>query len=301
MKNLFYKYNIFYTIIIFLFIIDVALFLFIYQNKACKINEDRISFLNVGQGDAVYIENKKGQNILIDTGNRDSGVLNQIRKVEQCQKISIDYLVLTHPDQDHIGEAYNLIAKGFVKHVIHNGFLDIDQHGESQTENDLENIINIKHIPRQNVIENPNIEFFDFKITLLFPWENVYLDKDKKKDDNYYSIVMKVEKDDKSFLLTGDASMKSERDILDKYCFKKKFCSELESNVLKLGHHGSKTSSSYDFLKTVNAEDYIVSAGFNNKYNHPHQEVIEKIKLLNKKDSRIRETSLEGNIVYVLD
>ncbi len=301
MKNLFYKYNIFHVIIAFLFILDVLLIVFVYQNKDCKTNINRVSFLDVGQGDAIYIENDKGQNMLIDTGNKDSDVLNQIRKVENCSRVNIDYLVLTHPDQDHIGEAYNLISKGFVKKVIHNGFLDIDQPGESQTENDLENIINTHHITKQNIVDLNTIDFPGFNINVIFPWSKVYEGKDKKKDDNYYSIVIKVEKGQKSFLLTGDASMKSERDILDKYCFKKKPCPELESDVLKLGHHGSKTSSSYDFLKIVNATEYIVSAGKNNRYHHPSQETLDNINLLNKKDSHSRETSLEGNIVYVLD
>lgn len=301
MKNLFYKYNIFHVIIAFLFILDVLLIVFVYQNKDCKTNINRVSFLDVGQGDAIYIENDKGQNMLIDTGNKDSDVLNQIREVENCSRVNIDYLVLTHPDQDHIGEAYNLISKGFVKKVIHNGFLDIDQPGESQTENDLENIINTHHITKQNIVDLNTIDFPGFDIKVLFPWSKVYESKDKKKDDNYYSVVVKVEKGQKSFLLTGDASMKSERDILDKYCFKKKVCPELEADVLKLGHHGSKTSSSYDFLKIVNAREYIVSASKNNKYHHPSQETLDNINLLNKKVSHIRETSLEGNIVYVLD
>ncbi len=301
MKKVFYKYNIFYIILFLLLFINIAIFIFVYKNRGCNLNRDLIAFLDVGQGDAIYIENKKGENILIDTGNKESHVFEQIKKIKTCSRFNIDYLILTHPDQDHIGEAYNLINKNIVKKVIHNGFLDIDQKDESKTENDLELIIKDKHIYTQNIVNNKYINFENFVISFVFPWDATYIDKDKKKDDNYYSIVMKIEKGDKSFLLTGDASHKTERDILDKYCFKKNTCVEIESDILKLGHHGSKTSSSYDFLKMVNADEYIVSASKNNKYNHPHQETINIIKLLNKKDSHIRETFSEGNIIYILD
>jgi competence protein ComEC len=74
----------------------------------------------------------------------------------------------------------------------------------------------------------------------------------------------------------------------------------LKSAVLKLGHHGSKNSSGIDFLKKVDAIDYIVSAGLNNKYNHPNEETLYRV-YLNKKDSRVRETFSEGNMVYILD
>ena len=75
----------------------------------------------------------------------------------------------------------------------------------------------------------------------------------------------------------------------------------LKSTVLKLGHHGSKNSSGINFLKKVDAVDYIASAGLNNRYNHPNEETVHRINLLNKKDSRLRETFVEGNVVYLLD
>ncbi len=305
MKGLYYKYNIFHLSIVLLLILNLVLIIFIYQNRGCNKYEDKIVFIDVGQGDAIYIENKFGQNILIDTGNRDSGVLKQIQKIRLCYKTHIDNLILTHPDQDHIGEAYKLIKKGLIKNVVHNGFLNINQSQESLTENDLENVIRVKKIKTQDMVLNPVLNMPGFDIKFLYPFSATYQDKkgkSKNVDDNDYSIVLKLSYASTSFMLTGDAPIKVEKEIINKYCDKKatSTCSILKSDVLKLGHHGSKNSSGIDFLNKVNADDYIVSAGKNNKYHHPNEETIYRV-FLNKKDSRIRETSLGGNIVYVLN
>ena len=202
-----------------------------------------------------------------------------------------------------------MIQKGYVGQVVHNGFINIDQQKESQTENDLEKIIKTKNIQTQDMVLNPILDFKDFNINFLYPTTTPYMDKkgkSKSVDDNDYSIVFKLShiKSDTSFMLTGDAPIKAEKEIINMYCPDHKTsdnCPMLKSTVLKLGHHGSKNSSGIDFLKKVDATDYVVSAGFNNKYNHPNEETIYRIDLLNKKDSRVRETSLEGSVVYMLD
>lgn len=307
MKDIYYKYNIFYIILFLIFIINIILIIFIYKNRGCGLKRDVVAFLDIGQGDAIYIENKLRQTMLIDTGNKDSQVLSQIKKVRLCYKTHIDTLLLTHPDQDHIGEAYNLVQKGVVYKIMHNGFIDINQQKESLTENNLEKIIKEENMPTQDVIKDPVADFKYFKINFLYPTTTPYMDKkgkSKNVDDNDYSIVLKLIHASTSFMLTGDAPVKAEKEIIDTYCLDHKttdICPTLKSDVLKLGHHGSKNSSGIDFLKKVNALDYIVSAGLDNKYNHPNEDVILRIKSLNKKDSRVRETSIEGSIVYILD
>ncbi len=304
MKDIYYKYNIFYIIILILIVANLGLGIFVYLNRGCNTYVDRVTFLNIGQGDAIYIENKSGQTILIDTGNKNSGVVQQIQKVTSCYKVKIGALILTHPDQDHIGEATNLIQKGFVGQVIHNGFLDQNQKAENQAENDLEKIIKSKNIPVIDMVSNPRFEFSGFNLQFLYPIEKPYQDKkgkSKSVDDNDYSIVLKLSHKDQSFMLTGDAPIAAEKEMITKYCPKDSdICPTLQSTVLKLGHHGSKFSSGIDFLQKVNANDYIVSAGLNNTFNHPNEETIYRVKL-NKKDSHIREASLEGNIEYLLD
>jgi len=263
-----------------------------------------VAFLDIGQGDAIYIENTLGQTILIDTGNKDSQVLQKIQKIRMCYKVRIDHLILTHPDQDHIGEAFNLVNKGHVGNIIHNGFLEINQPSENQVENDLEKVIQTKAISTQNIFANNKIDFKKFNIDFLYPLVAPYTDKkgkSKSVDDNDYSIILKLSYKEQRFMLTGDAPIKAEKDIITAYCEKNvDACPALQSTVLKLGHHGSKNSSGIDFLKKVNAADYIVSAGLDNKYNHPNEETLYRVSLLNKKDSRVRETFSEGNIVYIL-
>ncbi len=305
-KDLYIKYNIFYLNIIILISINICLGIFLYLNRGCNRHVNMIAFLNIGQGDAIYIENKLGQSILIDTGNKDSDVLKQIQKVRLCYKVHISTLLLTHADQDHIGEAANLIKKGIVGQVIHNGFLDMDQKAESQTENELEKTIKELNILTQDMVVLPSFNFEYFDLRFLYPIEKPYQDKKGKSnrvDDNDYSIVLKLSHKDKSFMLTGDAPIKAEKQMIDNYCGKNVLntCPVLESDILKLGHHGSKNSSGMDFLTKVGATDYIVSAGLNNKYRHPNEETLYRVNLLNKKDSRIRETFSEGNIVYLLN
>ncbi len=301
MKAIYIQYNIFYIIISFLIVCNIGLGIFVYFNRGCNSYRDRVSFLNIGQGDAIYIENTVGQTMLIDTGNKNSGVLKQIQRVTHCSKVRIDTLMLTHPDQDHIGEVMTLIQKGYVKQIIHNGFLDINQNSENQIENDIEEIVQTKKIPTWNMLEYPSIDFKNFTINYLYPTEEPYQDKkgkSKSVDDNDYSIILKLTHDVQSFMLTGDAPIKVEKEMISNYCTQT--CPVLESTVLKLGHHGSKNSSDIDFLKIVNAKEYIVSAGLNNKFNHPNEETIQRV-ISNKKDSLIRETSLDGNIVYLLN
>lgn len=307
MKDIYYKYNIFYINLFLIFVINISLFIFVFKNRGCALKRDVVAFLDIGQGDAIYIENKFGQTMLVDTGNKDSQVLPQIKKATSCYKVHINHLILTHPDQDHIGEATNLIQKGYIEQVVHNGFLDLNQKDESQTENDLENIIKINKIPKQDMVKNTVVDFENFKLDFLYPTTTPYIDKkgkSKSVDDNDYSIVFKLTHKNKSFMMTGDAPIKAEEEMIDTYCSDHKttgICPALKSDVLKLGHHGSKNSSGVDFLKKVDAVEYIVSAGLNNKYNHPNEETLYRIGLLNKKDSRVRETFVEGDVVYVLD
>lgn len=106
----------------------------------------------------------------------------------------------------------------------------------------------------------------------------------------------------KTFLLTGDAPAKVEYELIKKYCPDKASCPKLESDVLKLGHHGSRTSSSQAFLGRVSPLEVIISAAKNNSYNHPHEEVMNRLyEQRRKKPLLIRETFREGNVVYYLE
>lgn len=266
----------------------------IYQSNGCRNPEPLIAFLNVGQGDAIYIQDNIGANMLIDTGPQDSGVLTRIQEVTRCSSVHINSLLLTHPDADHIGEAERLIQKGLVTELIHNGFMDIDQGDETLMENRLEETT----IPRKKVTAGNNFSLEGIQIQVLYPTEEPYVQKLKKKtvDDNIYSIVLKVETKDRSFILTGDAGIMEEKKMIDRYG------NILDADILKLGHHGSKNSSSQEFLSIVSPQEVVISAGKDNRYNHPNEETLYRVQVEErKKPLRIRETFVEGNVVYGLD
>ncbi len=305
MKEIFYKYNFLYVVLLIVSVIFIGTGYFVYQQKGCLDTSPLIAFLNVGQGDAIYIRASNGKTLLIDTGPKDGGVISEIQKVTRCKDIHIDELLLTHPDADHIGEAGRLISKGLVDEVLHNGFLDIDQGDETLLENNLEMIA----IQKRKVLAGDVLDFSELYIDVLYPIGEAYVyagKRPKKIDDNDFSLVMKVtiklQNGEKTFLLTGDASQKVEQQIISKNCIvSSTSCNALKSDILKLGHHGSKNSSASNFLEKVAPTEVVVSAGKNNKFHHPNEETIQRVRaqeIKSKMPLKIRETFAEGNIIY---
>ncbi len=310
MKNIFYKYNIIFAIVLVVAISSGLMAFILYKNDGCRHIKPVLSFLNIGQGDAIYIRDMDGQSVLIDTGPKDGGVFTRIQEVNKCPDVRIDKLLITHPDADHIGEAERLIAKGLVGEILQNGFMDVDQADESATENRLEQL----NIPRTLINTGDLITLNNISIQVLYPEGEPYLatlatstkKKSKKLDDNDFSIVVKViattSAGVKTFLLTGDSPIKVEDQLIKNYCTEKDMCWPLRSNVLKLGHHGSRNSSSARFLDIVSPDEVVVSASKDNSYHHPHEETMQRVyEQRRKKPLLIRETLREGNITYLLD
>lgn len=305
-SRILHRYNVLYVALCFVLVLQAQLVYVLYQAKGCNNPEALVSFLDVGQGDSVYIQDTDGKSILIDTGPKDQSLIDKIEQVTNCSDVYIDTLLLTHPDADHIGEAKRLIDKGLVGEVVHNGFMDIDQPDETFMENELEET----YIPKRKVSAGDSIDLRDIYIEVLFPIEPPYLKemststKVKKKtkvpvDDNIYSLVTRVtytNKKETVFMLTGDASIVNEEVLISKYGNK------LQSDVLKLGHHGSKSSTGQKFLSYVKPEEVVISAGKNNRYNHPNEDTMERVyEQRRKKPLKIRETFVEGNILYKLE
>lgn len=310
MKNLFYKYNVIFAILLVVAISSGLMAFILYKNDNCRHIKPVLSFLDVGQGDSIYVRDAEGKTVLIDTGPKDSGVFTRIQQVNKCPKVHIDKLIITHPDADHIGEAERLIAKGVVTEVFENGFMEVDQQDESATENRLEQL----NIPRTLFNAGDIMYLKNISIQVLYPEGEPYLatlatstkKKPKKLDDNDFSIVVKIiattTEGVKTFLLTGDAPIKVEDGLIKEYCPEKNICPLLQSNVLKLGHHGSRNSTSQQFLDLVSPDEVVVSASKDNSYNHPHEQTMQRVyEQRRKKSLLIRETFREGNIVYELD
>lgn len=248
-----------------------------------------VSFLDVGQGDAIFIQSPSGIQILID-GGPDKSVLEEIHKVMPLFDRSIDIVIATHPDSDHIGGLIDVLDRFFVGAFFESG---------GQSENGVQDILNKKiadkKIPTHVVRRG---EVYDLGAGVLL--SILYPDKDVSKiESNTGSIIAHLTYGEHSFLLTGDAPMESEIMLVGVDH------EALDSTVLKLGHHGSDTSSGTVFLSKVKPEYAIVSAGKDNAYNHPHPLVIERVEkfkttILQTKDLGTITFSTDGKMIEVL-
>lgn len=244
-----------------------------------------IYFLDINQGDSiVIITPHKNDVIMIDTGGKVTYEEEDWKKGNKTYNLSdntikflkskgitkIDYLITTHGDYDHLGEAQNIVNKLSVKNVIFNN----DSYNELELE--LIDVLNAKNIAYYQNIKTLNIT----NNTLYFLNDYLYDNENDNSNVIYLSIY------DKNFLFMGDAGEKAEEDLINKY--------NLENiTVLKVGHHGSKTSSSKNFIDYINPLLSIISVGRNNRYNHPSTEVLD-----NLSNRIIYRTDIDGTIKF---
>ena len=193
---------------------------------------------------------------------------NTIKFLKSLGITKIDYLIITHGDFDHAGEAINIVDKLNVKNVIFN----------NDNFNDLESeIINVLY--KKNINYYKNIQVLNTEYSKLhFLNDNLY------DNENDNSNVIYMEFNSFKMLFMGDAGVDVEEDILKKYKLK-------NIDVLKVGHHGSKSSTSFDFVKQIMPRYSVISVGRNNRYNHPNQEVLD-----NLNNSTIYRTDINGTI-----
>ena len=269
-------------------IIFCVLLYIIFLSESLKPKEKfRVTFFDVGQGDATLIETPKNLKILID-GGLDNKISNQIGKHLSFFEKDIDIVVATHDDVDHIFGLVKVLEKYNVKVL----FVSLPN-----SKNELmQKIISIAKSKDVKIvtIEKPGIVKTEDGVIIkfLFPTMNL----DGIEDGNNASVVAQIiynmganENESVKILLTGDLGINGENYLVDLYG------GELKSNILKLGHHGSDTSTGVNFLQHVKPEIAIVSAGANNKFGHPHKPVLD---LVSKFGAKVLETSKEGNIHF---
>lgn len=239
-----------------------------------------VTFLDVGQGDSVFVEAPNGNQLLYDAGPPTGAAIRGLASIMPFWDRSIDVLVLSHPDLDHIGGAVEVLKRYTVPVVLESGAVGTNgvvpelnaQFERQQTDRLLAR--------RGQTIELGGSVFVD----ILYPDSN-----DLPEETNDASVTVRIRYGSTSFLLSGDLSRWGEYRILDETS------GQLHATVVKLGHHGSKTSSSERWLAELKPEIVVVSAGKNNKYGHPHQEVMD---LLDRLHIRSVRTDIEGNIVF---
>jgi competence protein ComEC len=224
-----------------------------------------VAFLNVGQGDSIYIESPTHEQLIIDGGPNGS-LLSEIGRLMPWYDHYIDAIMICNSDVDHYGGFIDLLKRYRVGLVIESGTV-----GTSPSYKVLENLISDKKIKKIVARRGQSIELgggvhFD----ILFPDRDV-----SKLATNDGSIVGQLVYGSSTIMFTGDAPNAIEEYVLTLDG------SRLKSDILKVGHHGSKTSASEPFVSAVAPKYAVISAGLNNSYGHPHQETLDLFKKLN--------------------
>lgn len=250
------------------------------------IPNTEIYFIDVGQGDStLIITPRRKTSVLIDTGGKLNYETEEWKKKREPYSLAIDslipfmrslginkvnYLILTHGDYDHMGEAINLVKNFKAEKVIFNcgKFNDLEQ--------ELIKVLDKNKIPYYSCIKELNIE--NNKL--------YFLNNKDYGNENDNSSVIYSELNNYKFLFMGDASVEVEGDLIDKYNLQ-------DIDVLKVGHHGSKTSSSKTFIDEINPKYSIISVGQNNRYGHPNDSVLDNLKY-----SQIYRTDKDGSIIF---
>jgi len=240
-----------------------------------------IMFLDVGQGDSIFIKTPQNHQILID-GGPDNAVVEELGGVMPFFNKSIDLVVLTHPHADHINGLVEVLERFEVENVLITGVAD-----DEEAYIEFLNVIDEKDIRIFIAEEGTDFLFNDMLLDVLYPFESI---AGMSFDNlNNSSVVVRVVYEDIEVLLTGDLEMEGEEKLVEAGV-------ELKSDILKAGHHGSKTASGLEFLGEVGAEIAVISCGLNNKFGHPHEEAMQNFALSGVEE--VRRTDLEGTVEY---
>lgn len=238
-----------------------------------------VHFIDVGQGDSTLIK-CNGSNILIDGGKRSSkDIVLEYLNNEGIKKLN--YVVATHPHEDHIGGLAHVIENIEVEEVIMPEVTTNTKVFEA-----LIDTIGAKGLEITGAKSGNKYELDKGEFLILAP------NSEKYSNLNNYSVAIKLEFGNKSFIFTGDAEVLSEKEIIEAHGH------ILKSDVLKVGHHGSNTSTMDEFLDSVKPDHAVISVGENNTYQHPHKEVLDK---LEKRSINVYRTDLQGNILVKSD
>lgn len=263
-----------------IFILLLTIFgTFLYYNKPSTSNIEngnlQVYFIDVGQADAIMIR-VKDEYVLIDAGNNSDGPL----LVDYFQDLGItefQYVIGTHPHEDHIGGMDDIISNFSIEN-----FYMPDVITTTKTFEDVLDALDSKQVE----LETPQIgDTFNLGDAIF---EVMHI-SDDDSDLNNTSIVLKLTYENNKYLFMGDATDSVEKDIIN---------DDIEADVIKIGHHGSKYSSTAEFIKKVNPEYAIISVGQNNSYDHPSTSTID---LLESNNIQIYRTDVDGTIILSSD
>ena len=243
----------------------------------------QVSFLDVGQGDGIFIRSDNGMNITIDGGSTDVKNVGEYRIIPFLKAGGIgkiDYAIITHTDADHINGLLEIMEKSDIGGVkVENIIVPFLTGFTEESYNNFVNVAKIRGINILYIKSGEYMEFGNTKIKCIHPGST------KEENINDYSTVLSLKYGELSMLFTGDISSKVEPKIKNKLQGKYTF--------LKVPHHGSKYSTSKEFLSQINPDFSIISSGVGNSYGHPHRETLERLK---ENGSKILRTDMLGEI-----
>lgn len=267
----------------FLVCVNVGIWIAVYE-KEHGAQMLTVSFLDVGQGDAIFIEAPNGNQLLIDSG-KGSQILRGLGRAMGFFDHTLDAVVATHPDADHIGGFPDVFQRYRVGAVFVSGVLD--EGGDAQA---FDSAVRNEGVAPRFARRGMRI-ILDagrgVELRVLFPDRDV-----SRMEANTGSVVAQLIYGQTEFMLTGDSPSAIETYLVARDG------ATLGSDVLKLGHHGSRTSSAEEFLKAVHPRFAIVSAGKDNRYGHPHKEVLERV---GQRGALLLNTAERGTITFVSD
>lgn len=255
------------------------------HNSLFGIGEEklRVAFLDIGQGDSALIKTSGGKKILIDGGDEGSGdILRRYFAAYSVDKL--DAAIVSHFHSDHAMGIYELIDE-FPIDVLY--MPDVDNRSEiftQLTEAAEKYNVDVEYLDYGDLIKLNDGTVFN----VLFPCAKFYSNTDENENND--SLVIKLSYGNSDFLFTGDLEADAEKALVKN--------AELNCEVLKVGHHGSKFSTSKSFLKAVAPQIAVISVGENNSYNHPNKKIIER---LEKFGTEIYRTDINGNVIISAD
>ena len=262
-------------------IIAIFLALPVFWITLSAENKLEIAFLDVGQGDACLIKTPFGQNILID-GGADYKVIEELEKELQWWDRAIDLMILTHPHDDHVAGLIFVLERYNVKKILYTGVVH-----SAPAYLEWLKIVKAKNIPLM-IIDRPQKIIFgnDCFLNIIYPRQSL-LGKSVSNLNNS-SIIAELDCENKTVLFMGDAEIEVEEELIK--------TGDLRSvEILKVGHHGSNTSSHQEFLEMVNPQKAIISSGKNNKFGHPSLRIIKR---LERFGAEVLRTDTDGTIRF---
>lgn len=252
----------------------------------------KITFLDIGQGDATFIEFPDGTQMLVDCAI-DARILEALGRVMPFYDHTIDYVIATHPDKDHYGGCVDVLKRFEVKHIVTNGF----KKDESPFFSVFQQAVQDENAQRIEVQQEDVWTIASTTLHFLYP--DFPLEKEpvlhglaKNKISNNTSIVFLLQYGEKKVLFTGDAETETENYLV------KKYGKLLESDVLKVGHHGSNSSSGEKFLQYVSPTNAVISSGKGNEYGHPTLRIVRR---LERTGATLWRTDQKGDILLTID